>query len=416
MSSLSDVAGGANLFGGANFSFVPDRRCSPNLAIYLNRGYLQVPEGVYFSGDFTFTAWIYLKSYQSNSRIFEFGNNRVQNGNEKSSDNVFLGMIGTTPRIKGDIFDGSSPSPSPIQTSSLLNLNKWYFISFVLNGTTGYIYVNGNEVINGTLHVPKNVRRTRNYIGKSNLATDSNADAIYDELKIHEGAFSSIDIMNEYILDSKYGVLNHCPSNYWPMSSLSDVAGGANLFGGANFSFVPDRRCSPNSAIYFNQGYLQVPEGVYFSGDFTFTAWIYLKSYQSNSRIFEFGNGQPNDNVALSMNGATPQLFVFTFIGTSISLFVASAIINLNEWYFVAFVLNGTTGYIYVNSDQVTTGTLYVPINIIRKNNYIGKSNWNEPNADAIYDELKIYQEAFSSADILNEYKKNSKNGNKLNR
>ncbi len=36
----------------------------------------------------------------------------------------------------------------------------------------------------------------------------------------------------------------------------------------------------------------------------------------------------------------------------------------------------------------------------------------NEPNADAIYDELKIYQEAFSSADILNEYKKNSKNGN----
>ncbi len=44
--------------------------------------------------------------------------------------------------------------------------------------------------------------RTTNYIGKSNWATNPNADAIYDEFKIYQGALSSSDIMNEYQISS----------------------------------------------------------------------------------------------------------------------------------------------------------------------------------------------------------------------
>ena len=44
--------------------------------------------------------------------------------------------------------------------------------------------------------------------------------------------------------------------NYWSMSNLTDLISGANLFGGGNYSFVSDRFGSPNSAIYFNQGFL----------------------------------------------------------------------------------------------------------------------------------------------------------------
>ena len=133
------------------------------------------------------------------------------------------------------------------------------------------------------------------------------------------------------------------------MSNLSDVAGGANLFGGANYSFVPDRRCSAKSAIYLNRGYLQVPEGVYFSGDFTVTAWIYLKSYQFNLRIFEFGNGQERDSVLLAMFETTSQMYVNIIKDSTVSQLITSSIINLYKWNFVSFVLNGTTGYIYVN-------------------------------------------------------------------
>ena len=194
------------------------------------------------------------------------------------------------------------------------------------------------------------------------------------------------------------------------MSNLSDVVGGANLFGGSSYSYVPDRFCTANSAIYFNHGYLQVPSGIYFSGDFTVTAWIYLKSYRSWSRIFDFGNGGPSDNVVLS---TVEKMYALTFHGSNnIPYLTSSHVINLNQWYFVAYDLSGTTGYIYVDGIQVATGTLLVPNNIQRTSNYIGKNNWpTRPIADAIYDEIKIFQGALTSTDIMNEYQTSSNDG-----
>ena len=196
--------------------------------------------------------------------------------------------------------------------------------------------------------------------------------------------------------------------NYWPMSNLTDIVGGNDLFGGASYSFVSDRFCSPNSAIYFDQGYLQVSSGVYFSGNFTITAWMIYFSSQSFS-LFDFGNGQSSDNILLEINKRN--IFGKIFNRSSSSVIKTTSKINLNKWYFISFVLNGTTGFIYLNGNQVASGTLNVPNNITRKSNYIGKSNTTVyPNADAIYDEIKIYQGALSSDYIMNEYQISSNN------
>ena len=198
------------------------------------------------------------------------------------------------------------------------------------------------------------------------------------------------------------------------MSNLSDLIGDANLYGGVNYSFTYDRFCTANEAIYFNQGFLQVPSGVYFLGDFTVTTWAYLKSYQSYSRIFDFGNGPNNDNVILAVMDKTSKINAFIFQATIISFFeTIFSIINLSQWYFLSFVLNGTTGYIYLNGNQIASNQLLIPNNIIRTNNFIGKSNQlNDSNADAIYDEIKIYQGALTSTEIMNEYNISSNNGN----
>ena len=193
------------------------------------------------------------------------------------------------------------------------------------------------------------------------------------------------------------------------MNNLSDVVGGANLFGGSKYSFTTDRFGIPNAAIYFNQGYLEVPSGVYFSGDFTVTAWIYLKSYKYFSSILEFSNGMYSDNIDLLMYESTSYLSTYVYKGSSKQYFKTSSSstgINLNQWYFVTFVLNSTTGYIYVNGNQIANGTLYVPNNIIRTRNYIGGTSWylTDYNADAIYDEIKIYEGAMPSPEILSEF------------
>ena len=201
------------------------------------------------------------------------------------------------------------------------------------------------------------------------------------------------------------------------MSNLSDVVGGANLYGGTSYSFSYDRFCSPNSAIYFNSGYLQAPAGLYFTGDFTVIIWIYLLSYVTNARIIDFSNGNYTQGVTLGMAGTT---FVIkggvynlpTDYTTPTNLIMTPSMIQLNQWYHVAFSLTDTTGIIYVNGIQQASGTLLSPYFISRKYNYIGNANPAQSFPNAIFDDLKIYQNSLTSTQVMNDYRASSSNEN----
>ncbi len=193
------------------------------------------------------------------------------------------------------------------------------------------------------------------------------------------------------------------------MNDLSDVIGGANLYGGTDYSFTTDRFCSVNSSIYFNSGFLQVPQGVYFTGDFTVIAWVNFKSFQPLSRIIDFGNDI--DNIIFCLSARTPFLFGRTGLNVSTNLETKSFNLNLNQWYHVAFVLNGTTGSIYVDGKQDVTGPLEAATNVLREINYIGKSTHGKANTDAVYDDLKIFNGTLTAADILNDYINSTNNG-----
>jgi len=104
------------------------------------------------------------------------------------------------------------------------------------------------------------------------------------------------------------------------------------------------------------------------------------------------------------MYETTLQIYGYTYFHSSNRNIPTSLIISLNEWYFISYALNSTTGYIYVNGNQVATGALPIPNNITRASNYIGKSNWQGYSyTDAIYDETKIYQIALTSSQIMQE-------------
>ena len=159
------------------------------------------------------------------------------------------------------------------------------------------------------------------------------------------------------------------------MSSLSDIVGGADLYNGVSYSFTTDRFGNANRAIYLNNGYLQVPPGVYFSGDFTVTAWINLKSYSlsySFSPIFGFGSNSSGNNVFLALR-ETYSLQTCILIGNiwpeSYSCVSSNAYIQPNVWYHVAVVLSGTTRYFYLNGNLFDSGTLYVPNSVTRDSN-----------------------------------------------
>lgn len=152
-----------------------------------------------------------------------------------------------------------------------------------------------------------------------------------------------------------------------------------------------------------------MPPGVYFSGkQFTIMVWVKVRSFNLWSRILDFGNGRQN-NV----------FFALTVDHTGIPSFVvlpgevhSSLKLELNKWVHITGVLNHPNAYIYINGVSYTLprSAFGDPVpNVVRNTNFIGRSNWWPQNADANaeYDELKIFDRALSQQEINNEMNNN---------
>ncbi len=172
-----------------------DRFCNLNGAVFLDYGYLQAPTGVYFSGDFTILTWIKNKQYSA-STIFNFGNNQ-----NSATDIVVFSVNYGTPNFITDNFMSS------LETYSYLSTDVWYHIGLVLQDKIGSIYVNGKKVASGPMSAPKYVERNFNYFGRSSDVMDSNANAIYDEMKIYSIALNNEQISYDYLSSSSNGKL-----------------------------------------------------------------------------------------------------------------------------------------------------------------------------------------------------------------
>jgi hypothetical protein len=189
------------------------------------------------------------------------------------------------------------------------------------------------------------------------------------------------------------------------MSNLSDVIGEANLSNGSSFSFTYNRFCSSNSAIYFNQGYLQVPEGLYFNGEFTFIAWIKFKFVSSNLIILDFSNGVNKNKIKLGVSCTK----IMASIG-SISKYCKS-FLEPGVWNHVAYVSNSTVFWFYLNGLQILKTISMDPYNAPTSFNFFGTNSNKNPSSNAIFSDIKLYSGAMNSDDILNDFIMNSENG-----
>ena len=150
-----------------------------------------------------------------------------------------------------------------------------------------------------------------------------------------------------------------------------------------------------------------LPAVKFFTGtSFTVESWVYLKSYASWSRLMDFGNGSANENVLIALSNLASGVPWFeVYRGAAGGGLSAGQAIPLSTWTHLACVFSytsGTTGIatIYINGNQVATGTINQPNNVARANNYIGKSNWPDAYADAKIDEFRIWNTALPQSTI----------------
>jgi arabinan endo-1,5-alpha-L-arabinosidase len=197
--------------------------------------------------------------------------------------------------------------------------------------------------------------------------------------------------------------------NYWPLvgGNTRDFIAQSDLFACINMTFVADRFGNPNSAIYLNNGFCKAPPGVYFSLTLTVMGWLKIVQPTSWSRFFDFGNGPAVDVVVLTICAdlnPKPVLGLYSTNQTLVHL-VSSFIFNLNQWYHLATVHDAVNSYIYINGVLSASQATNHRVNaVVRMNNFIGKSNWaGDANANAIFDDIRIYNRGLSGQEILNE-------------
>jgi len=194
--------------------------------------------------------------------------------------------------------------------------------------------------------------------------------------------------------------------SYWPFNgNTHDEIIGIDLYDGLNANLVQDRFGKSNSALQLENGYYKVPFGVYFNYEFTLTIWIKLNSYRKNGVIIDFGNNI-EDNILISTDDddddLTNSIVVYIYDESFKSELKSNFSLKLDQWTHLAIVFNKGNADIYFNCTHDTSGPLYIPRNLMRMNNYIGKSNFaNFKNAHAIYDELKIYKRALSLSQLI---------------
>ena len=151
-------------------------------------------------------------------------------------------------------------------------------------------------------------------------------------------------------------------------------------------------------------GYYSVPPGVYFNGPFTTSVWVNAKSKGWSVRVFDFSvNGPFSDNIIFGLfKDATSASYFQILSGFNILTTLSSnKNIFLNEWIHLAVTFDGSQTNFYYNGMFAGSTLQSQPSNLVRNTNFIGMSNFGSDDlADAVYDELRIYNRVLDSNEI----------------
>jgi hypothetical protein len=140
--------------------------------------------------------------------------------------------------------------------------------------------------------------------------------------------------------------------------------------------------------------------------DFTIATWVNVKSLSSWMRIFDFGSGTGQYMFLTPQAGTTGGLPILRYgikNGDAEQLVSYPFAFPLNSWTHLAVSQTGSVVKLYVNGQVVATNNAVAlhPTDLgVTTQNYLGKSQYNDPLLNALIDEFRIYNYALSDTEV----------------
>jgi hypothetical protein len=146
--------------------------------------YLDVGDGyTEFTAGFTYSAWVYPTAIKKWSHVLDLGNGT-------GSDNIIVNRVDTTAALGFHNWTGNISNNKRVANQWVLN--QWQHIAVTMTGRNVRMYKNGEQILADTLPAAiTGVRRTANFLGKSNWTLDEYFQGKLDEPELSKTARSA---------------------------------------------------------------------------------------------------------------------------------------------------------------------------------------------------------------------------------
>lgn len=379
-----------------------------------------------FAQGFTIEAWVYFDAQRNWEAIVDLGSGAA-------NDNILLSRYQASNDLILSVFQGNSSSA--LQAAGVLQSGQWMHVAATLaniktdadNVRRGdaTLYVNGKSRATGRVLAPQSVQRSRCWIGRSSWTGDAPFQGRLAEVRLWTRARTPDELVaakNGRLLSDELGLLAYYPLDEVDSCLAHDVSPSglhATLATAPRWRQpAPPQLVSlrpPGAGLLFSGAdtFVELPKLTEdFSQGFTIEAWVCFDGLGTWERILDLGGGERSDNILLSRAGATNDLNLSVFQGSSDGVLRAAGVIERGRWMHVAATLANLSidsqgrpqgdATLYVNGVSCVTGKVLAPRNVTRSTCYIGKSNWS---GDGLFQgrlaEVRLWTRARTQSELV---------------
>jgi hypothetical protein len=336
------------------------------------------------------------------------------------SINATTGVISGTPTEYGTfsvVIGASNGSISGKQTITLTVQNSVVSNVLVANGHAR-IVLEWDPVQNLTYNIKRSTSQSGPFSLVGTVASPKFIDSLLTNGTTYYYVIAGVDSAAEYPRTDPIAATPIL--GQWDYYKFNDSTGtraidswGARhgtLIGGASWTTGLQGK-----AVKLNgsNGYVALPSGLMSSlNDFTIASWVKIDASATWARLFDFGTGTTNYMFLTPVSGSNTIRYAIRVSGNNTEQQLNyAAPFSTGEWHHVAVTLSGTTGTLYVDGVAVNTNTnmTYKPSSLgTTTQNYIGKSQFNDPYLNGVVDEFRIYNRALTAPEINSVYTQNA--------